>query len=276
MAKIPVKDLLRSELEHPRIESLPRHYLGMSMIGGKCDRALQYYFRWADTTTLDRRIKRLFDFGHIAEGQMTKELERIGCKIYGQQAEYIGFAGHWKGHSDGKITNVPTQYDKKLLLEFKTHNQKWFTVLTKKGVLVGFPGHYDQVQRYLDAEPDLDGIMYIGYNKNDSDYYIEFIDRDPGRAKELRNREQHIMFADVLEPKIGTGQITWHECQFCDFRNTCHKDKPIKETCRSCINVEIREEGKFHCNKWDYNLGLDAQQDGCDQYELDNKFFNQA
>lgn len=276
MAKIPVRDELAYELDHPRIEEMPRHYLGMSMIGDPCDRYLQLYFRWAGTITLDRRIRRLFDFGHIAEKQMTAELERIGCKIYEQQAEYVGFAGHWKGHSDGKITQVPGHYDKKLLLEYKTHNAKFFKQLQKEGVKKGFTKHYDQCQRYLAAEPDLDGIMYIGYSKNDSEYHIEFIPRDESRAKELKSREQHIMFAESLSPRIGTGQITWHECLFCNFKKQCFERKPIMESCRSCKNVEVRDAGVFYCSHWGHDLTLEEQKDGCDDYNFDNEFFDRA
>lgn len=276
MAKIPIKDVLAYELDHPQIEEMPRSYLGMSQIGHECDRYLQFYFRWAGTIKIPRQIRRLFDFGHIAEKQITAELERVKCEIYDQQKEFIGFAGHWKGHIDGKIRYVPGREDFQYLLEFKTHNQKFFTKLKKEGVQKGFPKHYDQAQRYLAEEPDLDGIMYVGYNKNDSDYHIEFLERDESRIKELKLRESHVMFAETLLPRIGTGQISWHECRFCDFKQQCFDRKPIMETCRSCKNVEVREGGVFYCNWWDRPLELDWQKDGCDDYEFDNEFFDRA
>jgi len=276
MAKIPVMDDLKHSLDYPLIEEVPRHYLGMSMIGSTCDRSLQLYFRWGDTTKLTRRIRRLFDFGHIAEEQMTKEFERIGCHIYGQQEEYVGFAGHWQGHSDGKITNVPGKEDKRFLLEYKSHNAKWFKLLQKDGVQKGFPKHYDQAQRYLKEEPELDGIMYVGYSKNDSDYYIEFIERDEVRALELKSREQHIMLLDTLAPKIGNGLINWFECKMCDLRYVCHEKKPVMKSCRSCLHIQVEDGGKFSCLKLNKVLTLQEQIDGCDSYQLDEYFFDRA
>lgn len=275
MVQIPIMDELKHKLDYPLIEEHPRHYLGMSQIGHPCDRYLQLYFRWVDTVKLPRQIRRLFDFGHIAEGQMTKEFERIGCTIYGQQAEYVGFAGHWMGHSDGKITDVPGKAGR-WLLEYKTHNHKWFKVLKKDKVKKGFPKHYDQSQRYLADEPDLDGIMYVGYNKDDSDYYIEFIPRDEARANELTNREHHIMFLDTLADKIGNGLINWHECRFCDMKYVCHGKKPVKKTCRSCIEAEVRDNGVWYCTQWDKKLSIKEQRDGCDEYDLDTTYFDQA
>ena len=280
MAQIPIKDELIWALEHPAIEEMPRDYLGMSMIGEPCDRYLQYYFRWADTIRIDRRIRRLFDFGHIAEAQMTKELERVGCVINGQQKEYIGFGGHWKGHIDGDIMLVPGKGDTDIfLLEFKTHNHKFFKILKKKGVQVGFPKHYDQCQRYLAEDLLLSGAMYIGYNKDDSDFYIEFIDHDPARQKELKLKEQHILVEPTLFPRIGTGQATWHECKMCNMNKVCYGKKGIKKTCRSCKYVDIDVGGAFICTNTRIDgidrmqLGVDKQEKGCEAYELDEVFF---
>lgn len=275
MVQIPVKDELNWALDHPMVEELPRHYLGMSMIGEPCDRYLQYYLRWAHTIKLERRIRRLFDFGHIAEEQMTKELERIGCVISNQQQEFIGFGGHWQGHIDGNICIVPGKGDfDSFLLEFKTHNHKWFKVLQKQGVQKGFPKHYDQCQRYLAADPVLEACMYIGYNKDDSEFLIEFIEPDEPRQKELKRKEQHILLEDKLFPRIGTGQSTWHECRFCDAKQVCFGKKEVRQGCRTCKHVEIHEEGHWRCAYHQKGLGLEYQAKGCDDYELDGEFFD--
>lgn len=274
MVKIPIKDELIWALDHPLITELPRHYLGMSQIGEPCDRALQYHFRWADETTINRRINRLFNFGKIAEEQMTEELERIGCRIDNQQKEYIGFAGHWKGHIDGNITMVPGKDDLDVfLLEFKTHNHKYFKQLKKEGVQNGYPKHYDQCQRYLSEDPTLAGCMYVGYNKDDSDFYIEFLDHDTGRQKDLKRKEQHIVLEDKLFPRIGTGQITWHECKMCNHQKVCYGRKEVRPSCRTCVHVECEDEGGWRCSKHSKGLGLEFQAKGCDDYELDEEYF---
>ena len=275
MALIPVKDELVWALDHPAIEELPRHYLGMSQIGDPCDRSLQYHFRWADMGKISRRINRLFNFGKIAEKQMTEELERIGCVISGQQKEFIGFGGHWQGHIDGDISLVPGKGDyDTFLLEFKTHNHKYFKTLKTKGVKVGFPKHYDQCQRYLAEDTILAGAMYVGYNKDDSDFYIEFIDHDEGRQKDLKRKEQHIVLEDKLFPRTGTGQITWHECKMCNHKQVCYGRQEVRRGCRTCKSVEVHEEGQWRCGLHQKGLGLEFQAKGCDDYELDKDFFN--
>lgn len=273
--KIPVKDILKDELEHPWIEEMPRDYLGMSAIGQPCDRALQYYHRWADTERMERRIRRLLDFGKIAEEQMRSELRRVGCEFGDEQVELLGFAKHWKGHIDGTVTKVP-DHPGRWLIEYKTHAHKFFITFKKKGVQVAFPAHYDQLQRYLAGMPELDGCMYLGYSKNDSDYYIEFIPHDLARQKELKLKEVHIVLQDELFPRIGTGQITWFECKLCNFQRVCYNKKPILKTCRSCVHVECIEDGLWRCDKHSMGLGVEKQKEGCEDYELDTKFFDRA
>lgn len=283
MVQIPVKNVLRNELEHPMIEEFPRHYLGMSMIGEPCDRALQYYHRFASKVTFERRMRRLFDFGHLAEEQIRKEFRRIGVQFHDEQLEIIGFAKHWKGHIDGYATSIP-DHPGVWLAEYKTHNEKWFKHLKKNGVKKGFPKQYDQCQRYLNGNKNLQGTFYVGYNKNDSDIYFEFIPHDPGRLKELKAKEIHVVLEDKLFPRIGTGQITWHECQFCDFKKVCFKREPVMKSCRSCKHVECGEEGKWSCVHPDLEWQLDGmkrverdleeQKEGCGAYELDVEFFN--
>ena len=273
--KIPIKDILKEELEHPYIEEMPRDYLGMSMIGDPCDRSIQYYHRWADTQKMERRIRRLLDFGKIAEAQMRAELERIGCKFTGSQLELMGFAKHWKGHIDGVISEVPDNLGS-WLLEYKTHNHKFFKILRTKGVQKGFPAHYDQTQRYLGGLPELNGCMYIGYNKDDSDFHIEFIPHDLSRQKELKSKEMFIVLEDKLLPRVGTGQITWFQCKLCNFKRVCYNKQPILKTCRSCKYVECADDGLWRCEKHSMGLGVEKQKEGCEDYELDKQFFNQA
>lgn len=282
MAKLPVRDKLHHDLEYPLVEEQPRDYLGMSNIGATCDRSLQYYFRFASPIKLERRIRRLFDFGHLCEEQIISELVRIGCIIVDREKEYIGFAGHWKGHIDGTVYNVPGKHESDTwLLEMKTHAKKFFTKLKKEKVKKGFPRHYDQCQRYMADEPNVQGCMYIGYNKDDSDFYIEFIERDEARMKELKRKEQHIVLEDKLFPRIGTGQITWFECQMCDFKRVCFEKTPIDKNCRTCKHVECIDDGKWSCANpyFSYQndlkqLPVEKQRLGCDQWELDEHFFS--
>jgi CRISPR/Cas system-associated exonuclease Cas4 (RecB family) len=277
MMKIERAEYLQTLLNEKIIESLPRRYLGMSQIGEPCARKLQYNFRWADTLKHDARIDRLFNDGHLLEKAIIKALESAGVCISETQAELIGYEYHAMGHCDGVATNVPGHNpDTKFLLEIKTHNKKSFDDLVKKKVQKAKPIHYAQMTRYA---PDLrcEDWMYVAYCKDNSAIYIEFGKVDAAYYKELLTKEEDILIATTLLPKIGTGQKTWHECKFCSFADVCHSDKPILKNCRTCKHVIVEPGGIWICGRdpdvlW--QISYSGQEFGCGQWELDKGFFD--
>jgi hypothetical protein len=269
MALIPRNDPLEHAINHTVIKQSPRPYLGLSQIGTTCHRYLQYYHYWAFDSSFTNRIQRLFNAGHNAEEFMIADLATHGFVVHGEQEEIIGTAGHWKGHIDGKVTkDGPTG-----LVEFKTHNDKSFKNVKKCGVKKSKITHYGQMQSYMGYK-GLTWGLYMAYNKNDSEYYIEFIDFDEEYFAESKRKEMEIIASEVLLPRIGNNSITWFECKMCDARQECFGKVPVKENCRTCEFVDVLDEGKWHCNK--KNLGLNTKaQGGCDQYKVATMFKEQ-
>ena len=126
-----------------------RDYLGLSEIGENCYRYLQYNHYWAYERNIDTRIERLFNVGKAAEPTMIYDLATIGLVVTMQQLEVVGLAGHWKGHIDGLVHNVHHYAAGDRLWEAKTHAEKFYVQLERKGVEVAFPVHYDQVIGYM-------------------------------------------------------------------------------------------------------------------------------
>ena len=141
---------------YEREERSERTYLGMSTMGNECDRSLWLQFRWAsDPENFDGRKLRLFETGNREEARMLNDLERIGVTVHrvdpasGKQWEVSGVKGHFGGHLDGVGQGFAEAPVAEHVLEFKTHNDRSFKELQKKGVEQAKPGHFAQVQLYM-------------------------------------------------------------------------------------------------------------------------------
>ena len=112
-----------------------RHYNGLSAIGTKCVRRLQYTHYDCLDITHSARMIRLFGVGHTMEPKLRKELEMfLGMTFKGDQDQVVGFAGHWKGHIDGlgmfvRSSKFYTFDDDWFLMEYKTHKASSFADL---------------------------------------------------------------------------------------------------------------------------------------------------
>jgi len=248
--------------------SANRSYLGISGIGEKCYRKLQYDHYWAYTEQHSARMLRLFDTGHHFEDIMIKQLLEVGIVVRDQQKKIVSTSGHWKGHIDGLFT----YNDKEYLIEFKTHNDKSFKDLKKQGVEKSKPGHYDQMQGYM-GYLELSGALYMAMNKNDSEYYFESVPFNKERFDDLKRKQFEVIASEELHTRIGTGQPTWFECRFCSARHVCFNKLPIDANCRTCKNVIISDNGKWLCAIQDRkDLTIDEQKEGCNKYELGDMF----
>lgn len=257
---------LTDQLNLPTVKHLPRPYLGMSQVGDPCRRSLQYYHYWAYEIEISRRIQRLFDFGHMMEKYMIQDLCSIGVIVSDTQVEIVGLAEHWKGHIDGKGFIVSDK-DGKFLVEFKTHSDKNFKKLVKLGAEKGFPGHYDQVISYS-GELKLPKTLYVGYNKNNSEYWLEWIESDSDHLNALQRKQLDVLASDVMLPRIGNGSPSWFECKFCDARNVCYGRSLPPVTCRTCLHVDVENGGKWKCTHLDKYLSVEEQTVACPKYNL--------
>lgn len=269
-------DELSDKLNKTEIEVLPRDYMGLSGIGEKCHRKLQFDHYWLHKRKASKRMQRLWGFGHMMEQKFIDDLATEGIYVKDTQSEVIGFAGHWKGHCDG-IALSESDPGVNFLVEFKTHAEKYFNQLTKDGVMKAFSYHYDQMIAYM-GYLELPFGLYMAYNKNTSEYYFEIIMFDSERFKELKRKEQEIIVSDTLLPRIGNGSKAWFECKLCDAADHCYGDKEYEVTCRSCAYVDVLEGGKWKCTHHNKpgDLNSDTQKDACPYYELGDMFQNET
>lgn len=171
--------------------------------------------------------------------------------------------GHFSGSSDGRIRGegLPDGWG---LLECKTHSEKSFTDLSKKGVLSSKATHYVQMQIYM-RFMGLRWGLYLAVNKNNDELYAETIYYKEEVAEAYIVRAQQIIAARQAPPRL-TEDPSWFECKFCDFREICHYSSPVQKNCRSCAYAEPTK-GQWYCNKHKGELPPDFIPVGCDEWE---------
>jgi hypothetical protein len=251
----------------------PRAYLGGSVIGKECERALWYGFRWAyGGESFDGRMLRLFERGQREEAVFVQELRAIGCEVYdidpatGEQFRFKSCGGHVGGGLDGVVKGVPEAPKAYHVLECKTHNAKSFALLQKDGVAKAKPEHYAQMTLYM-RWSQLDRALYLAVNKDTDELYAERVHLDATFADALEAKAERVVFAQ--EPPAGiSADPAFFKCKFCPASTVCHTAKLPAVSCRTCLHAtpEREGDGRWTCAKWGSDIPLDAQRTGCDRH----------
>lgn len=276
----------------------PRPYLGMSGIGGHCERALWYGFHWVNPKKHDSRKERIFNAGHMFEPMIVKQLKDAGIEVYKiledteenrlknegkfevrkdglkiehfgmpdeEQEEYIGFAGHAKGHSDGRVIGVIEAPEIEHTSEFKTMKEASFKELCKVGIKKAHPVYYSQAQRYMRSN-GTKWTLFVVVNKNTSHLYFERVPLVEKEAHDLLRKEQMIVMADIVP--YSDYAKDYYKCTYCGAREICHGETEPAKNCRTCEYCDIEDEGKWSCSWKDRKfLSTEEQRVGCKHYK---------
>jgi hypothetical protein len=281
MAEIAVKERTTADLIYSRyVTSLDRDertYLGASVIGDECWRALWYAFRWAyerEPEDISPRVLRLFDTGHREETRIIDDLRAGGVYVFGEQTEFSALGGHMRGHIDGVASGLPEAPKEPHIIEIKTHNDRSFKALLKDGLKKSKPMHYAQLLIYMHHLQYKRG-MYIAMNKNDESIYVERIGHDRAAvardAKNLMDKAETIITADIALPKLheDPDKPVAYVCGWCPAKGVCHDQQFARRNCRTCISstpVTTGKDGAWHCDYHDKLLTIPEQIAGCPQH----------
>lgn len=251
-----------------------RRHLGASQIGKRCERALFYQFRWAVTPEFDGRLMRLFDRGHREEDTFIEELKAVGCVFYEQEdGEQLNFGildGHFGGSCDGVIASGVIEAPKSPhIAEFKTHSNKSFNDLHKKGVQESKPEHYFQMQTYMGMTGDMYGAsnrieraLYVAVNKDNDQLHVERVRYDAKAYESMKAKADRIIFTN--RAPVGISQDPqWYECKWCDYYGLCHQQKMPEVNCRTCAHSTPIAEGKWSCAYLEMELDDATEREGC-------------
>lgn len=247
-----------------------RSHMGASGIGEECPRSIWYGFRWVRKPQFEGRILRLFNRGHIEEARFIALLLAINCKVYqqtedGKQFRISHAGGHFGGSGDGIIVGLPDlEPNTPALGEFKTHGDKSFMELKKKGLRDAKFQHYVQMQVYM-RKMQLAIGFYLAVNKNTDELYGEIITLDTEVGDQFLDRATNLVFKDTPPEKINKSP-GFFKCTYCDFKSICHLGADVEKNCRTCFYSIPKQDGTWFCTYKDETLSKEAQLVGCYQY----------
>jgi hypothetical protein len=263
-------------------EPLFRSYLGASILGNDCPRAVWYDFRWATEPDFEGRILRLFNRGHMEEARFIAYFKMLKADIrYAHDGvtpkKWFSFkfaSGHGSGSCDGVGSQIPYMHVAGAhLLEFKTHGESSFTdlagspqdwrrylqvddgVFPGQGVRDAHPTHYVQMQLYMHGLGPR-SALYCAVNKNTDDLYMEEVPYNKEIAEQYIARAQMIVDSSVPPPKISESPGFW-KCKLCNHHAVCHEDSAPTISCRTCQHSRPGDAAKpdpagttWICNKF--------------------------
>jgi hypothetical protein len=205
---------------------LPRDYLGASIIGDECSRAIQY--SWWCLPDLSARVQRIFDRGHAMEALARAELIRAGFLF--APAEALAFAspdGYLQGHADGVITSGPALPGVTLTLptiwECKCLNAKNWRAVNRDGLAKVFPKYATQIAVYQHFLNKPNPALVTCINADTCEVLHLTLPFDGMRARAAIERAEAIVAATrvgELLPRFTNNPSDWR-CSICAHRQRC-------------------------------------------------------
>lgn len=249
----PVVSAIYEQYEKRNAGELARPYLGASIIGRECSRALWYAFRWAARESFDGRMLRLFQTGHLAEARFVSDLRSIGAEVYdvnpadGKQFAFSDLGGHMRGNMDGCATKIPGAGNHWLVLEFKTHSAKSFADLKKNGVQKAKPEHWIQMNTYM-GWSGMERALYLAVNKDTDELHSERLAFDRVEFEKTIAKAKQIIFGAEPPAKLSQDP-SFYICKFCTHRDVCHGNRVPAVSCRTCVHAtpELEGDGRWSC-----------------------------
>lgn len=279
MALLPTRQDTAFIIDQQSVFNYARPYLGMSAIGDDCSRKLWYGLHWVSKIETTARTNRIFDLGHESEKIMIQAMKKIGLHVFRidkdgnevemtgergeEQEELVGFAGHARGHNDGRVRYVIEAPKTDHLLELKSSNDKNFKLMVKNGLKESNGKYYGQCQRYM-HELKLTRTLFCMINKNDGSLYFERIAYDKEYAQTLVDKERDIIMSDV--PMTRAFTVGFYKCNYCDYEQVCHHGAVPEKNCRTCEYGDLELDYKWKCGKSSKELSFAEQEAGCNLY----------
>lgn len=200
---------------------------------------------------------RLFETGQREEERVCRNLRTIGCEVVefddqGQQFAVGFFGGHFAGHLDGSLINLPEALKTWHVLEIKTHNTKSFNELKQEGVKKSKPMHYSQMMVYMHGT-GMTRALYFAVCKETDEIYTERIHYSKEEAEALLERARRIITTTEPPPRLSD-RPDYYECKWCDAHDICHGCEkalplPVISCKQCCYATPDTDKGGWACGK---------------------------
>lgn len=256
-----------------------RNYLGMSAIGGACERALWYGFRWAARPAFDAATLKRFEDGHASEAVAIKRLRAIpGIELHdldedGEQFGFKDIGGHFSGHMDGVALGLIQAPKTWHVVEIKA-SEKWQDLdkarkkVGEKHALAEWNAvYYAQAVLYMDYA-GIDRHYLVCVSPGARRWTAVRTDADPAFALILKAKAERIIFTDAAPNKIG--EATSFACKWCDWFGICHEGAMAERNCRTCLHAEPLRDGdaSWRCAEFGHELSRTDQEAGCPSHRF--------
>jgi hypothetical protein len=228
LATLPLNVELNARIERATAAAarLPRDYLGASIAGDECSRAIQY--AWWCTPDLPARVQLIFDRGHALEALIRAQLIRAGFVFAPPEAlEFVALDGHLKGHTDGIVIAGPAMPGVYLALpciwECKALNAKNWRAVVKDGFAKVFPRYAVQVALYQHFLNKTNQALVTCINSDSCEVLHLALTFDAMRARGAIERAEAIVAATrngELLPRFTNDHNHW-KCRICPHRARC-------------------------------------------------------
>ena len=181
-----------------------------------------------------------------------------------KQWAFVDHGGHYAGNSDGRVRgpDLPEGWGG---IEFKTHSEKSFAELERKGVLTAKRQHYTQMQIYMHYNK-LPWCLYMAVNKNTDAIYTEVVFYKPELAEQYTELAGSLIHSPTAPQRLSNDP-SWFECRFCEYREICHKDELPQKNCRSCAYARAEDGPRWDCALHHSTIPPDFIPKGCDRWD---------
>lgn len=284
MAKLPetrdpTLDAVDAAIEARENAKERRGYLGMSAIGGPCERALWYGFRWCLSPSFSALTLKRFEDGHTGEDLQAERLRLVdGVRLLtldprtGDQFAFQDLAGHFRGHADGRILGLLQAPRTEHVWEHKSTDEKKQGALAKlrhekgeKAALAEWDAtYYGQAQLYMHYSGLTRHYLTCSTPGGRATISVR-TNADGAVALALIEKARRIITAQEPPPRISE-RPDWYQCKWCDYRTVCHGDTLPDVGCRTCLHAtpEMDSDARWSCARYGCDMPIEYQRQSCE------------
>ena len=225
-----INHLIDKQIDATTPASQARGYLGASVVGHHCERAVQFQLLAArgevERKIPAARIMRIFDRGNEYEEKARQWLIKAGF-IFGQQRGFEDFGGQFRGHVDGVIVGwddltVECPLPLPALWENKCLGAKSWNKLEKERLKEYSSTYYTQVQLYMHYT-GLKQCLFTAVNADTMELYHELVAYNAMDAELARSRVVTVINASdegrMFDRCINVRNF--YLCKMCDWQARC-------------------------------------------------------